>query len=216
MCGRYYVADDTSAQIENLLAGQLEGTVPSLKKGDVFPSQSALTLVGGSRHILALPRCWGFEIHGRLLINARSETVEERPLYRKAFEQGRCLLPAASFYEWTKDRRQMRFWDDDCPVLFLGGIWRPSGKGGEFVILTRPADSSVSPVHDRMPVIVPEKRAEEWVFETDFARALIRQLLDTESSGLVCQAVRSGSDERKNGNADNSGGHAYEQTSLFD
>jgi hypothetical protein len=67
-----------------------------------------------------------------------------------------------------------------------------------------------------MPVIVPEKRAEEWVFETDFARALIRQLLDTESSGLVCQAVRSGSDERKNGNADNSGGHAYEQTSLFD
>lgn len=216
MCGRYYVADDTSAQIESLLAGQMEGSVPPVKSGDVFPSQTALTLSAGSRRILALPRRWGFEARGRLLINARSETVDQRPLYRKAFQQGRCLLPAASFYEWTKDRRQMRFWDDNCPLLLLGGIWRPSEKGGEFVILTRPADSSVSPVHDRMPVIVPPERAEEWVFDLGFADALIRQLLDKESSGLACRPVSTAAGSGSGKTADKSGGPLYEQTSLFD
>ena len=105
------------------------------------------------------------------LINARSETVAEKPAYRAAFKARRCLIPVDGFYEWKREGRgkvpfflQMR----DERLFSLAGLWewwRPKeGKAVESctVITTEPNDV-LRPIHDRMPVIVSPTDFERWL-----------------------------------------------------
>jgi putative SOS response-associated peptidase YedK len=122
---------------------------------------------------------WGFPgfDKGKLLINARAESVKDRPTFRGSFEQGRCVLPAAGFYEWDKSKEKVTFTVPDKPILYLAGIWRPYGPEQRFVILTREANASMSPVHDRMPLILTKEEVEPWVSErAEAERLLVKEL----------------------------------------
>lgn len=99
---------------------------------------------------------------GARLINARSETVREKPAFRQAFKQRRCILPADGFYEWqrTEGRKQPFFFRmrDESPFGFAG-LWEQwKGEEGHVInsctILTTEANEVLRPVHDRMPVIL--------------------------------------------------------------
>ena len=96
------------------------------------------------------------------LINARSETVREKPAFRQAFKQRRCIIPADGFYEWqrTEGRKQPFFFQmlDESPFGFAG-LWEQwKGEEGQVInsctILTTEANEVLRPVHDRMPVIL--------------------------------------------------------------
>jgi putative SOS response-associated peptidase YedK len=96
------------------------------------------------------------------LINARSETVREKPAFRQAFKQRRCVIPADGFYEWqrTEGRKQPFFFQmrDESPFGFAG-LWEQwKGEEGQVInsctILTTEANEVLKPVHDRMPVIL--------------------------------------------------------------
>ncbi len=109
---------------------------------------------------------------GSRMINARAETVVEKPAFRTAFRRYRCIVPADSFYEWKRDgtvkvpfaigRR------DGAPLALAGlwSVWRPKGseeRVRSFTIITTEANSLLAPIHDRMPVILPEDAWSEWI-----------------------------------------------------
>ena len=183
MCGRYFWKDDAEdAFLEDF--PDLAGEVLMLRAGDYTPGMSAMALAadtagtagsagvaGAGRGIRAELLLWGFPgfDKGRLLINARAESVKDRPTFADSFAGRRCALPAAGFYEWDKKKEKVIFTLPDKPILYLAGIYRPYGAGNRFVVLTREANASMEPVHDRMPLILSGEEVLPWV--SDVAKA---------------------------------------------
>ncbi len=108
---------------------------------------------------------------GYKMINARSETVAQKPAFKQSFARRRCLIPADSFYEWMKDgprKRPFNIGMKDDSVFAFAGLWDswepPDGPPVEScTILTTAANSLVSALHDRMPVILPPEHCEAWL-----------------------------------------------------
>ena len=109
---------------------------------------------------------------GSRLINARAETVAEKPSFRAAFRKRRCLIPADGFYEWKKldDKTKQPYFiglRHDDPFA-LAGLWEhwtgPNGNPVEScTIITCPANESLAKLHDRMPVILHEDDYDRWL-----------------------------------------------------
>ena len=181
MCGRYFWTNDAEDALEEdfpELVGQILQQADSLRAGDYTPAMKAMALVGG-KTLAAQVLQWGFPgfDKGKLLINARAESVKDRPTFSRSFEQGRCVLPAAGFYEWDKSKEKVTFTVPDRPILYLAGIWRPYGPEQRFVILTREANASMAPVHDRMPLILTREEVAPWVSErAEAERLLVKEL----------------------------------------
>jgi putative SOS response-associated peptidase YedK len=103
--------------------------------------------------------------------NARSETLLQRPAFRGAARKRRCLVPMSGFFEWTgpaNDRRPVYFYPADGRLLLVAGIyetWHPKPEEPEttFALVTTASNATVRPVKDRMVVILPPERAEEWL-----------------------------------------------------
>jgi putative SOS response-associated peptidase YedK len=109
---------------------------------------------------------------GYKLINARAETVAEKPSFRSTFKQRRCLIPASGFYEWAKQgtgRKQAYFICPRAGELFsFAGLWErwhdPEGEEVEScTILTTTANELMRPIHERMPVILDLSAEEQWL-----------------------------------------------------
>ncbi|MCA1799100.1 MAG: SOS response-associated peptidase [Xanthomonadaceae bacterium] len=112
---------------------------------------------------------WGFAPHwlrdpGKAQINARAETVHEKPMFKTAFRNGRCLVPADGWYEWARDgdKRQPWFFSmaDETPFAFAG-LW----TGNTFAIMTTAASTFAERIHARMPVLLRERDWDEWLDE---------------------------------------------------
>jgi putative SOS response-associated peptidase YedK len=105
-----------------------------------------------------------------LLINARGESVLEKPAFRNAIRRRRCLVPADGFYEWSGTRPRRPFFvraKEGGPIAFAG-LWETwTGPNGEEVdtaaIVTTRANRTLAPIHDRMPVIVPPDAFNLWL-----------------------------------------------------
>lgn len=113
---------------------------------------------------------------GDRLINARAETVAEKPSFRDAWRKRRCLIPVAAFYEWKRVGSRREPWafgpgpaaGPEAEVLWLGGLhesWKsPDGSRlATFAIVTTAANEVVAPVHDRMPVVVDGADRRAWI-----------------------------------------------------
>jgi putative SOS response-associated peptidase YedK len=122
---------------------------------------------------------------GSRLINARSETVEEKPAFREAFKRRRCIIPADGFYEWqrTGGKKQPFFFQmkDERPFGFAGLWERWQGVAGQVIesctIRTTEANEVLRAVHDRMPVILHSDDYELWLDEDARKRELLKDLL---------------------------------------
>ena len=171
MCGRYFWKDEAEdAFLEDF--PDLAGVVRRLRAGDYTPGMSAAAIAAESGSgVRAELLLWGFPgfDKGRLLINARSESVKDRPTFADSFAGRRCALPAAGFYEWDKKKEKVIFTLPDRQILYLAGIYRPYGAENRFVVLTREANASMEPVHDRMPLILSGEEVVPWV--SDAAKA---------------------------------------------
>ena len=106
-----------------------------------------------------------------LQINARAETLHRLPPFREAFRKRRCLVPADGFFEWVGSgaaRQPIWFHRADGGLLLFASLyesWQPQPEQWQrtFTIVTTGPNSVVAPVHDRMPVIIPEAAADEWL-----------------------------------------------------
>ena len=173
MCGRYYVDDETAREIEKLVR-DLDRKLKMERTGDVFPSQNAMILKGEGNHLAAEQMRWGFPgfEKGKLLINARAETALERPTFRESVQDRRCIIPARGFYEWNKSKEKFTFERKETPVLFMAGCYNRYEGQERFVILTTDANSSVAPVHNRMPLILEPEELKDWVLDEQVAESL--------------------------------------------
>ncbi len=175
MCGRYSLIADLGALARRFLfdARQL-----SLEASyNIAPTQQVLTVVGGEQRRGGFMR-WGLVPHwakdlsgGARMINARAETVAERPAFRDALRWQRCLVLADGFYEWHRSptgRRPMRIvMRSGEPFAFAGlwAVWRDSQgvRVPSCTIITTTANDLLAPIHDRMPVVLPQGLEELWL-----------------------------------------------------
>lgn len=135
---------------------------------------------------------------GARLINARAETVTEKPSFRAAFRHRRCLVVADGFYEWQRqERKKQPFYfrlQDGQPFAFAG-LWEhweaPDGQTIEScTILTTEANEVLRPIHDRMPVILEPKDYDLWLEPAVQKPDLLQQLLRPyRSEAMTCYAV---------------------------
>jgi putative SOS response-associated peptidase YedK len=175
MCGRYAIT--TAPEAMRRLFGYPE--MPNFPpRYNVAPTQPipVVRMVEGKRQF-ALVR-WGLLPSWvkdpntfTLLINARGETVNDKPAFRNAMKRRRCLIPADGFYEWKRDGKAKRPYyirrKDGEPFAFAG-LWETwMGPNGEEVdtaaIVTTDANHLLAPIHNRMPVILPPDAWEMWL-----------------------------------------------------
>ena len=179
MCGRFAITlpDDAMAA---LFEATPANDLPQIPNYNVCPTNQVHTITSAesTRHLRAMR--WGFLPHwykttngGPLLINARSETIAEKPAFKAAARERRCLIPATGFYEWTKDEDGNRLpWyihpGEEAPLVFAG-IWQTWDKGDTplitCAIVTTAANKQMSQIHHRMPVILQKDDWPLWLGE---------------------------------------------------
>lgn len=174
MCGRYYV-DETALREIRKLPGDLDLTRREKYAGDICPSQEALVIRERAGRLAAEKMIWGFPgfEKGRLLINARAESASERRTFRDCIRHRRCIIPAGGFYEWDKGKTKYSFERKDGAVMFLAGCYNLYEDGHRFVILTTAANSSMEPVHDRMPLILEPGEVKRWLLDDRVAEQIL-------------------------------------------
>ena len=178
MCGRFAITLPKEAMAQ-LFEAVPANDLPDVPNYNVCPTNTIATVTGGEARRLQ-PMRWGFLPHwyktpsdGPLLINARAETVAEKPAFRTACRDRRCLVPATGFYEWTKDDDGNRLpWyitRADGGPLVLAGIWQDWEKEGEAMrtcaIVTCPANEVMAQIHHRMPVVLAPQDWPLWLGE---------------------------------------------------
>ena len=123
---------------------------------------------------------------GTRLINARCETVTEKPAFRTAFKRRRCLVPTSGFYEWSgpKNARQPYFIHFKHQPVAFAGLWetweRPEGFLETFTILTTHPNETIERLHDRMPVVIRERDFESWLHAEGAAERFFAPLGNNE------------------------------------
>ena len=176
MCGRYFL--DFDAVNFASFGAEERG------KRDLRPNDTAPAIVRAPSGDEVRRMQWGFENDkGTRLINARSETMRERPAFRALADRQRCALPASGYYEWRGDGQQYDIARRDGAVFYLAGLYRMGRQGAEFVILTQPPVPGIARFHDRMPLLLPDRTAlDAWLDGKDM-RFADEALLSIESRG---------------------------------
>ena len=181
MCGRYLIDDDTYSDL--LLVLNTPGAVQNIAFGEIFPAAIAPVIDRGG----AMAAKWGFPHwkNAGVIINARAETALDKNMFRKPLLERRCVVPSNGFYEWNRvsgrkkgDKYLLRLPGEK--MLFMAGMINifTDAAGCEycaFVILTTAANDSVSPIHDRMPVILAPDERELWVGDAGFMEYVLRR-----------------------------------------
>jgi putative SOS response-associated peptidase YedK len=206
MCGRYALFGERKFPANRLGNDQPALPFPELPdRYNIAPSQEvpALRQVEGAApgvRQLALLR-WGlipsWAKDAKIAfqcINARSETVAERPAFRSAFKRRRCLLPASGFFEWQKQGKQKQpflFQLKDGQPFVFAGLWECwSGPHGDCretcTILTTEANNLVRPYHERMPVILPLEYHADWLNPDAAAPEWLQTVLRPYPADAMC------------------------------
>lgn len=196
MCGRYVLTFDYNTLVD-ILKGRFDiENLPQLHQYEphynIAPSQQVLSLINHEKSIRIGNLRWGLippwaqdEKIGYKMINARGETVHEKPAYRHAFYHRRCLILANGFYEW---RREGRMKIPMFITLKSGDLFAMAGlysiyynKTGEKIstctIITTTPNDLMANIHDRMPVILDKKSEHMWLDTPHTAPDQLRSLL---------------------------------------
>ena len=124
MCGRYYIDSDMADEIEKVVHDIDQRIRQEHFAGDIFPTNVA-PIIEKSEHGLKLDVCkWGYPLsQGKnLVINARAESVMDKPSFRNGILYHRILIPASGFYEWNRLKEKNTFSRYDAPVLYMAGF----------------------------------------------------------------------------------------------
>ncbi len=178
MCGRYMLYYDKDVIIDAFnLVNEFDYEV----RYNIAPSQNILAIVKASNGNRAGYMKWGLIPKwandpkiGNKLINARSETVDEKPSFKESFFQKRCLIPASGFYEWVKEGKKKQPYEfsmDEKKPFAFAGIWsrwtgEVNGKQEERItcsILTKASNASMEKYHHRMPVMLQPNEGNAWL-----------------------------------------------------
>jgi len=178
VCGRYYIADDDPDEILAAYIAEAQGRADRAgltlsASGEIRPTNIVPVIATSAtrRAIGAYPMKWGFThpTRGMMVINTRSETAAEKPLFCTSVEDRRCLIPASGYFEWKKEhdgkKTKYAFMSKQREPLYIAGLYLRSSQTPlpYFTILTRDATDDLKDIHGRMPVILPREKIEDWL-----------------------------------------------------
>lgn len=160
MCGRFTQTKSKAEVLEHLAEIEL----PPLfhRRYNIAPTQR-ITVIRQQNPHTAEEYIWGFKNPRSTspIINARSETLAERPMFKNLLYTHRCLIPADGFYEW-KGKQPYYFQTLGKQLFAFAGLW----QNGRCVIITRAADQNMKGIHHRMPIILAPSQWNDWLLVT--------------------------------------------------
>lgn len=204
MCGRYTLATPNPAEVRGRFP--IGEAIEVRRRYNVAPGDEVLAVTtdkeGRSRGELlrwGLVPSWAKQPDtGLKMINARVETVGERPAYRRAFERYRCLIVGDGFYEWRRQpagpKQAFHIARADGGLFAFAGLWSIwHGEDGQTLrtctILTTAANAAIAPLHDRMPVILAPEAESAWLEPADSPEHLRRLLGGLDPGGTALRPV---------------------------
>lgn len=171
MCGRFQLYSDILEIVQSYNIEYNE--IDVYDKGDFYPSQKAPIVIQDNVRTLKAAR-WGFDLKDKkkLVINARAESVMNKPMFKNSIYTARCIIPANLFYEWkdeggnNKIKHGIRLKNKN--LISLGGIFKvyldeSLNKRIAFVIITTEADNHLKGIHSRMPLIIKDDMVDSWL-----------------------------------------------------
>ena len=167
--------------------------LPDVPNFNVCPTVQVAAVMSVENARQYRPVRWGFIPHwydtpnaGPLLINARAETIAQKPAFRDACRMRRCIIPAAGFYEWTRleDGTKLPWYiqrSDGAPIAF-GAIWQDWGAlGATAAIVTTAANAAIGDIHHRIPVILEPDQWALWLGEQGKGAATLMRATDEDT-----------------------------------
>ncbi len=196
MCGRYSLEAKSKDIVEAFALSEAIAIIP---RYNIAPTQTAPVLrldrESGACRLDVIK--WGLTPRWakgqRPIINARSETIDQKPSFRSAFRHRRCLVPATGFFEWQKlgsAKQPFHIRLCDRGVFAFAGIWDrfESGDGGPvecFAILTTAPNRTMAPIHNRMPVILDRAAYERWLDQEVESAEPLADIMGSASDDLL-------------------------------
>jgi putative SOS response-associated peptidase YedK len=183
MCGRFTLHSRDRIKLKGLATPDL----PFEARYNIAPSQNVLTIGDFGAGLQARLLTWGlipsWSKDGKGFINARAETLEEKPSFRESFQRQRCVIPADGFYEWQRSGKMAQPYyfqmQNESPFAFAG-IWdewrRDEISIASCAIITTTANELVATIHNRMAVILRPECYGKWLND-DSKTAILRNLL---------------------------------------
>ena len=161
MCGRFHFGIDLNSEKGKQINEQVQKLNLIFKQGEIFPSDDVLCIIPLENKIDLSVKKWGIKSKS-LLINARVETLNDRPTYN-AIKNRRCAIICDGFYEWDKSKNKYLI-NFDEKYMYLACIFN---EDDELVILTKGADDDFKHIHDRMPIIMNQSEMLNYVHNRD-------------------------------------------------
>ncbi|PSB07421.1 hypothetical protein C7B62_19970 [Pleurocapsa sp. CCALA 161] len=189
MCGRFTL-NTTANEITRQFEVEVNEAISP--RYNIAPSQQILVIQQKEVARSLLMMKWGLipswvknlDSWKSNLINARVETVGEKPSFRSAFKHRPCLIPTSGFYEWSKDKQPHFFRLKDHQLFALAGLWESWSNGEDELvsctILTTKANTEAAKVHHRMPVIIQPTDYDSWLGELNHRKQLLDALPEVD------------------------------------
>ncbi|MFC1535855.1 SOS response-associated peptidase [Candidatus Neomarinimicrobiota bacterium] len=183
MCGRKTLTKDMQSIIEELAIEEWENPDNYLPSYNIAPTQNSPILIDNGKRIVKSMR-WGLisswakdQKFGARMINARIETLTEKPSYRNLVSDNRCIVIADGYYEWKMvgDKKvPYYFKDPDNKLLPMAGLydaWKhPDGYIiPSYTIITKEAQKNIAEIHNRMPIILTQAHLDKWLKTENFS-----------------------------------------------
>lgn len=203
MCGRFTLTKTGLAEVAEVMGPQVVLHDPELYKSrfNVAPSDPHWIFRREKEGTVLEPSIWGllprWSKRPEGFINARSESLLEKPAFRDAFKNRRCVIPADGFYEWKGEpppKQPYWFHKPNRDIFLFAGLYEPAqdppgpAPSTTFTILTRSAEGAVREYHQRMPIILPSDAAREWIAPANL-EVLLQLLQNQSDTALEATAV---------------------------
>ncbi|TLG76724.1 SOS response-associated peptidase family protein [Culicoidibacter larvae] len=165
MCGRFHSLTQEQLNTFFALAGT---TLSQIKVGEVFPTEFALvkTKFGFAEMQWGIPKWQGTGV----IINARQETVLDKPFFREDMLHRRCVVYMPYFYEWQDHKVKNAVHRDGQPTLKVAGLYRMVDGEPRFVIITQEATPEFMVLHNRLPLMLEDDEVQDYLHGDDVAR----------------------------------------------
>ena len=174
MCGRYLFSAEQNAELTQIVkAAERRYGQNSVPQGEIRPTAVMPVLHEEHGRIQPVLQTWGYKLPTSLVINARAESVLEKPLFRDSIRQRRCIVPTSGFYEWDAEKHKYFFQQGRNQAMYLAGLTLIQNDAPSYCIITTAANDSMKAVHDRMPLILTGEQRRRWLADTDAAAEIL-------------------------------------------
>ncbi len=181
MCGRYQFSEEQNEELRSIIEEVNQKYYGAgVKTGEIYPTNTVPVLIPNKHQLEPAPLIWGFpHFKGSgVIINARSETAEEKKMFRLSLMEQRCIIPSSGFFEWAHDgsKQKYRFNLSNSDTLYMAGFYNNFNGERRYIILTTKANPSIADVHDRMPIVLPKDMLYDWVFDSSKTLNILHQV----------------------------------------